>query len=89
MDQYETANVHGWSLYLKWTTPNPTNCKVGEFYDRENNLGYVGYLMEAGKHKIPVIEDWAQKTRVEGEAGKYQYDKATMLYENPFNGWIH
>tara|TARA_Y100001958_G_C21126391_1_gene469006 strand:- start:587 stop:697 length:111 start_codon:yes stop_codon:yes gene_type:complete len=35
---------------------------------------------------IPVIEYWAQKTRVEGEEGKYQYDKATMLYENPFNG---
>jgi hypothetical protein len=37
--------------------------------------------MEAGKHKIPVIEDWAQKTRVEGEKGEYQHDKATLLYE--------
>ena len=85
MDKYETANVFGWSLYLKMTPPNPTHCKVGEFYDRENNLGYVGYLMQAGNQMIPVIEDWAQKTRIEGEQGKYQYDKTTLLYEIPFN----
>jgi len=80
MDQYETANVFGWNLYLKLTTLNPVNCKVGEFYDHENNLGYVGDLIQVGNMKVPVIDDWAQKTRIVGEKGKYQYDKATYMY---------
>lgn len=81
-----TAGVHGWSMFCDEIGPFEDNPYygfkiVGNLYDAENGLGYIGYMVSTdGKH-YPIIHSWAMRTRLNHpEKNKFEIDKTDAIY---------
>ena len=81
-----TAGVHGWSMFCDEIGPFEDNPYygfkiVGNLYDAENGLGYIGYMAHTdGKH-YPIIHSWAMRTRLKHPVkGKFEIDNTDAIY---------
>ncbi|MBV68134.1 MAG: hypothetical protein CMG26_07255 [Candidatus Marinimicrobia bacterium] len=81
-----TACVFGWSMFCDEIGPFEDNpCYgskiVGNLYDAENGLGYIGYISEVDGKPYPIIHSWAMRTRLKHpEKGKFDIDKHDAIY---------
>jgi hypothetical protein len=81
-----TVGVHGWSMFCDEIGPfedNPYYLSkiVGNLYDAENGLGYIGYISEIDEKPYPIIHSWAMRTRLNHpKKGKYDIDKTDAIY---------
>lgn len=81
-----TAGVYGWSMFCDEMGPfedNPFYGSkiVGNLYDAENGLGYIGYMSEINGKPYPIIHRWAIQTRLNHpKKGKYDIDKTDAIY---------
>ena len=81
-----TAGVHGWIMFCDEIGPFEDNpCYgskiVGNLYDAENGLGYIGYISEVDGKPYPIIHSWAMRTRLKHPVkGKFEIDKHDAIY---------
>ena len=82
-----TVGVHGWSMFCDEIGHFEDNSYygskiVGNLYDAENGLGYIGYISEVDGKPYPIIHSWAMRTRLNyPEKGKFKIDKTIAIYE--------
>ena len=82
-----TAGVYGWSMFCDEMGPFEDNpCYgskiVGNLYDAENGLGYIGYIAEMDGKPYPIIHHWAERTRIRFPGkGRYEIDKTEVIYD--------
>lgn len=81
-----TARVYGWNMFCDEIGPFEDNpCYgskiIGNLYDAENGLGYIGYISEVNRKPYPIIHTWAMRTRLEHPGkGKFDIDKHDAIY---------
>lgn len=83
-----TAGVHGWSMFCDEKGPFEDNpCYgskiVGNLYDAEDGLGYIGYIVEMDGKPYPIIHSWAMQTRLKHPQrgkGKFEINKTDAIY---------
>ena len=83
-----TARVHGWSMFYDELGPfedNPFYGSkiVGNLYDAEDGLGYIGYMVEIDEKPYPIIHSWAMRTRLKHPQrgkGKFEINKTDAIY---------
>lgn len=81
-----TAGVHGWSMFCDEIGPFEDNpCYgskiVGNLYDSEDGLGYIGYMIEMDGKPYPIIHSWAMRTRLKHpHKGKFGINKTDAIY---------
>jgi len=81
-----TAGVYGWRMFCDEIGPFEDNpCYgskiVGNLYDAENGLGYIGYIAEIDGKSYPIIHKWAERTRIRFPGkGQYEIDKHDAIY---------
>lgn len=81
-----TAGVHGWSMFcdeIGHFEDNPCYGSkiVGNLYDAENGLGYIGYIAEMDGKPYPIIHSWAMRTRLNHPGkNKFGIDKTDAIY---------
>jgi len=81
-----TAEVYGWKMFCDEIGPFEDNpCYgskiVGNLYDAENGLGYIGYITEIDGKPYPIIHNWAERTRIRFPGkGRYEIDKHDAIY---------
>lgn len=83
-----TAGVHGWSMFCDEKGPFEDNsCYgskiMGNLYDAEDGLGYIGYMVEMDGKLYPIIHSWAMRTRLKHPQrgkGKFEINKTDAFY---------
>jgi hypothetical protein len=81
-----TVLAYGWSMFCDEVGPFEGNtCRgskiVGNLYDAENGLGYIGYISEVDGKPYPIIHTWAMRTRLEHpRKGRFGIDKTDAIY---------
>lgn len=82
-----TAGVHGWSMFCDEIGPFEDNpCYgskiVGNLYDAEDGLGYIGYMVQMDGKTYPIIHSWAIRTRLKHPKGKgkFEINKTDAIY---------
>ena len=91
-DRGEYITAYGWKLFWDRTGPfkdcndlhlgNLDVTSIGNLYDAENGLGYIGVMIDVGDKPIPVLDYWAMRTRLESPGiGRYVIDKTKAIYE--------
>ena len=88
-DRGEYISAYGWKLFWDRTGNNTIDCtdtslavtSIGNIYDAENGLGYVGQMLNLGGKPFPNIDYWATTTRLAHPSkGKYEIDKTEAIY---------
>ena len=82
-----TAGIHGWNMFCDEVGPFediPRNATkiLGNLYDMENGLGYIGFMAEINGKPCPIIHYWATLTRLNHpKKGKFGIDKTDAIYD--------
>jgi hypothetical protein len=77
-----TAEVYGWKMFCDEMGPFEEPHYLGNLYDAENGLGYIGYITEIGGKPYPTIHHWAERTRIRFPGkGRYEIDKTEAIYD--------